>query len=239
MKNLIICAGLAMFSLLPATQAAVIQLTGRIEVAGVLDGGIIAPGVTGDTMDYLTFEVLTTTTVTVTSGFNSAFRLRLAAFIGITEDDGTTPFGFLGNPYILDQTNLMTRDSLTRTLNPGIYVTSMAMRERNSYDVFDGYMPVNREGGGFTSGPYGYSISGDVRALEFREGNLNNTFTITVIPEPSAAGLLCGSAFLLWHRNASNRKENKALLPTPRGWLVSMLYFIRKCLGFGRAHSRP
>lgn len=33
-------------------------------------------------MDYLTFEVLTTTTVTVTSGFGGNRRLQLAQFIG-------------------------------------------------------------------------------------------------------------------------------------------------------------
>lgn len=59
------------------------------------------------------------------------------------------------------------------------------------------------------------------------------------IPEPSTAALLGGSAALLWQRNANTRKQNKALLPTARGWLVSTLNLIRKCLGLGGAHPRP
>lgn len=226
-------------SLTSAVQSAVIQLPGRIEVSGVLDGSAGIPGVNGDTMDYLTFQVLTTTTVTVTSGFGGNRRLQLAQFIGI-EEDGKVPFGFIGNtgPYRLEEPVGPTA-FFTRLLDPGVYVAVMGVRDRTSYDIYDGYVPVNIEGGGFIFGPYAYSIDGDVRALEFREGNLDRTFTITVIPEPSTTALFAGSAIWLLHRNASNRKENKALLPTPRGWLVSTLYFIRKCLGFGRAHPRP
>jgi hypothetical protein len=59
------------------------------------------------------------------------------------------------------------------------------------------------------------------------------------IPEPSTSALIGGSTFLLWQRNATNRKENKALQRTPRGWLVSTLSLIRKCLGFGGDQPRP
>jgi len=59
------------------------------------------------------------------------------------------------------------------------------------------------------------------------------------IPEPSTAAYIGGSAFLLWQRNTNTRKQNKALQRTPRGWLVSTLNLIRKCLGFGGVHPRP
>ncbi len=59
------------------------------------------------------------------------------------------------------------------------------------------------------------------------------------IPEPSTVAYIGGSTFLLWQRNANTRKQNKALLPTPRGWLVSTFNLIRKVLGFGRAHPSP
>ncbi len=175
--------------LLPAslTQAAVVQVPGRIEVEGVLDGGIIAPLVTGDTMDYLTFEVLTSGSVTVSTGATSALRLQLAQFIGVDDE-----FGFLGNPYRLEGPS-----TLSRILDPGIYVTAMGVTEKTSYDIFDGYKPVNEEGGGFTFGPYAYSIRGPVRAMEFREGNLDGTFTITRIPEPGPAILLLAGASVL------------------------------------------
>jgi hypothetical protein len=59
------------------------------------------------------------------------------------------------------------------------------------------------------------------------------------IPEPSTAAYLGVGTALILKRNGNNRKQNKTLLPTPRGWLVSTLILIRKCLGFGRAHPRP
>jgi len=217
-----------------AGLAAVIQTPGLISVTGNINGSSGTPFEPSDTLDYLKFEVLTTSSITVTSGFNSAFHLLLAQFIGRNDE-----FGFIGNPFILNQASRTEWDTLTRILDPGIYVAVVGLRENTSYDTFDGFVAVNPEGGGFTNGPYAYSISGDVRALEFWDGELDGTFKITSIPEPSTAGLLGGSAFLFWHRNASNRKENKALLPTPRGWLVSTLYFIRKFLGFGRAQPRP
>jgi len=71
------------------------------------------------------------------------------------------------------------------------------------------------------------------------ESEPNSQIIAGAIPEPSSAMLVATGTALLWKRNAKTRKENKALLPTPRGWLVSTLHFIRKCLGFGRAHPRP
>ena len=59
------------------------------------------------------------------------------------------------------------------------------------------------------------------------------------IPEPGTAALIGGSSLLLWQRNATNRKENKALQRTARGLFVSTLNLIRKCLDFGRAQRRP
>jgi hypothetical protein len=59
------------------------------------------------------------------------------------------------------------------------------------------------------------------------------------VPEPSTAAYLGVGTALILKRNGQTRKQNKALLPTPRGWLVSTLHLIRKCLGFGGAHPRP
>jgi hypothetical protein len=201
MKILKLTLGAALLLAAIPALADVIQLPGRIEVEGVLDGSSGVPGVRGDTMDYLTFEVLTLGSVTFTSGFNSAFRLYLASFIGVEDE-----FGYLGHPNRLEQTPSMPLDFFTRTLDPGIYVTAMGMRENTSYDVFDGYKPVNEEGGGFTFGPYAYTIEGPVRALEFREGNLDGTFTITQIPEPRTLLLLIASmATLAGRRRKSVR----------------------------------
>jgi hypothetical protein len=59
------------------------------------------------------------------------------------------------------------------------------------------------------------------------------------IPEPSTTVYIGGSAFLIWQRNAHTRKQNQALLTTPRGRFVSALNLVRKWLGFGRARPRP
>ena len=86
---------------------------------------------------------------------------------------------------------------MTRTLDPGIYVAAMGMRINTSYDIGDGFTAVNPEGGGFTFANYAYSISGDVRALQYWDGELDGTFKITTfIPEPSWA-VLCGVGLAL------------------------------------------
>ncbi len=71
------------------------------------------------------------------------------------------------------------------------------------------------------------------------ESEPNTPIIAGAIPEPSSTVLVATGTVLLWKRNAKTRKENKALLPTPRGWLVSTLNLIRKCLCFGGAHTRP
>lgn len=168
-------------------HAAVVQTPGFIAVEGVLNGSSGTPFEPSDTLDYLKFEVLTTTSITVTSGFGSGVRLRLAQFIGKNDE-----FGFIGDPYYLEQTSSTEWSFLTRTLDPGVYVTAMGVRDNTSYDIFDGFVAVNPEGGGFTVGNYAYSIAGDVRALEFWDGELDGTFKIIrfEVPEPSPAALL-------------------------------------------------
>ena len=185
-----------MFLAAPATsQAAVIQTPGLISVTGVINGdGSSPPGISGDTLDYLKFEVMTTSSITVTSGFGSGVRLILAEFIGRNDE-----FGFIGNPFYLEQTSSTEYSTLTRSLDAGIYVAVMNVDDNTSYDIFDGFVAGNPEGGGFTVGPYAYSISGDVRALEFWDGELDGTFIITSIPEPGTA-ILAASALLFLRR---------------------------------------
>ncbi len=78
----------------------------------------------------------------------------------------------------------------------------MGVRDKTSYDIFDGFTAVNPEGGGFTRGDYAYSIAGDVRALEYWDGELDGTFKITIIPEPSVVWLgVAAGAFALRRRH--------------------------------------
>jgi hypothetical protein len=180
-------------------DSAVIQLPGGIAVEGILDGGIIAPGVTGDTLDYLKFELMSTSELTVeVTNFSSNRMLMLAAFIGRNDE-----FGFLGNPYLIIGT--IGPQSFSRPLDAGVYVAVVGTRANTSYDIFDGFVPVNPEGGGFTVGEYGYAVSGDVKALEFWDGELDGTFKITIIPEPATVALAgFGAVLLLPRRRAKS-----------------------------------
>ena len=74
---------------------------------------------------------------------------------------------------------------------------------------------------------------------EHREGNLNGLFTVTSVPEPSTAALIGGGMALLWHRNGSARKQNKALLPTPRGFRVFIAWCRSRVQLDWRVFSRP
>ena len=220
---------------LSRTHAATLAVSGRLE------GDAETLQFQGDTMDFYKFELLTTGTVRIEVPRLYGGIYFLAAFIGVENE-----FGFVGNagPYRIETPPpcdfICTEPRvLERSLTAGVYVVATLAGGRSSYDVYDGYVAANREGGGFASAPYEYTINGDVRGVEYWDGHLDGTFTVTSIPEPGTASLIGGSALFLWQRNATNRKENKALQRTPRGWFVSTLSLIRKCLGFGGVHPRP
>ena len=179
--------------------ATVLQSPGLIEVNCFLDGSSGNPDFKGDTLDYLKFAVARTTTITVTSGFNNSYLLMLAAYIG--RDD---QFGSVDSPYRLEQTSTTEWSTLTRSLDPGVYIAVIGMLENTSYDIFDGFTAVNSEGGGFARGEYAYRIAGDVQALEYWDGELDGNFRILSIPEPSSIALLTAFSFyVLRLRNRS------------------------------------
>jgi hypothetical protein len=165
-----------------------------IAISAVLEGDAgLGPG-DGDTLDYLTFEVLSSSDVTLTGDPpRGGIEYLLAEYIG-REDE----FGDLSASgefrLVWDCLGPLCQDSppmiLSRRLDPGVYVIITNMRFDTSYDHFDGYVPVNPEGGGFVRATYSYTLEGDLRGLEFREGNLDGTFTVTRIPEPGVAGMV-------------------------------------------------
>lgn len=167
-------------------------------VEGFLEGDIETLEFEGDTMDYYNFEVLTegTVRIEVVPGFGGGLIL-LASFIGRDDE-----FGFIGNPYRIEPPGSEGRPQfLERPLDVGEYVVAMGGGGRSSYDIFDGYVAVNPEGGGFPQAPYAYTITGDVRGLEYWDGHLDGTFTVTQIPEASAVALLgLAAGGLLWKR---------------------------------------
>jgi hypothetical protein len=205
-------------------------------VSGRLEGDSHHLFLRGDTMDYYKFEVTTGSTLRVEiEPFYAGFLFQLAAYIGLDSE-----FASVGNPYrIYPPGREGNPQFLERHLDPGQYVVATSAGGRSSYDIFDGYKAVNPEGGGFPSAEYRYTITGNVRGLEYWDGHLDGTFTVTSIPEPGTASLIGGGALLLCNRNAHTRKQNKALLPTPRGWVVFMRSVARKVSGFIKALSRP
>ena len=144
-------------------------------------------------MDYLKFEVLTTSVVTFRMQNYGGNLHLLGSFIG--RDDA---FGFVDSPFYLwvfaGHDFNGPSPSFTRTLEAGTYVVATGQDSHSGYDIFDGFRAVNPEGGGggFIFGNYAYDILGDVRALEFWDGDLDGTFTITrfPVPEPGFGYLL-------------------------------------------------
>jgi len=230
--TLCVCFNLALSS---GTNAATIL------VSGVVEGSAQRPG-HGETMDYLKFEVLATTTIRVSAtGIGSLQLLLLAAYIGVNDE-----FGFIGDagPWRLSGSTVLPAAYFDRILDPGTYVLALSSLVDSQYDIFDGFVPVNVDGGFGADSPYNFEVAGEnIQGLEFWEGQLDpqpyGSFKITTIPEPGTASLIGGSALLLFQRNAHTRKENKALQQTARGLVVSALHLIRKCLSFGLARSRP
>lgn len=170
----------ALFS--AAAQAATIR------VDGVIEGSSMRAGF-GETMDYLKFEVLTTSTVLITGLDIGGRRLDLASFIGRTDT-----FGFIDNPYqLVGNYPSPTPPVLERILEAGIYVVVVDDEEDSQYDWGDGFVAVNRDGGSFSSSPYSFEVSGDVRGLELWEGQFDpepyGAFKVTTLPEPSSAVL--------------------------------------------------
>jgi hypothetical protein len=161
-----------------------------IRVEGILEGDALPGPEIGDTMDYFQFEVLTTSPVRieVVPGFEGA-RYLLAQFIGFEDEFALPP---LGVPRRIDPPGTEGRPQFIEGEFPaGIYVFVASAGSRSSYDVFDGFVAVNPEGGGFQQGPYQYDITGDVRGLQYWDGNLDGTFTVTnFIPEPTTLAFL-------------------------------------------------
>ena len=173
-------------------------------VEGFLEGDVLPGPELGDTMDYYKFEVLTSGTVKIEATQIAVYLL--AEYIGVNDE-----FGFIGNPYRIDTwppcgLGPCPPQVLERFLPAGQYVIAATAGGRTSYDVFDGYVAVNREGGGFQQAPYAYNITGDVRGLEYWDGHLDGTFTVTQIPEPGTAILLGGNAILLCRRSRPGRR---------------------------------
>jgi hypothetical protein len=195
-----------------ARAATIVQTPGRISVEGIINGGLIAPGAVGDTLDYLKFEVLTTGDMTMTFTKSGRGQLWIGRYIGLT-----TEFAFLYDdlgkfvdPYSLIKPG-ETPTRLTLFLHPGIYVIAYGHwvgPEENEqvYDIDQGFLAVNPNGGGFTWGDYAYRVDGEARALEYWDGELDGSFIVTnLVPEPGLVVLLgVAAAFACFRRRTGS-----------------------------------
>ena len=179
-------------------NAAVIMTPNGIFIQGVIEGSGQEPIFRGDTIDYLTFEVTTTGPVRLIANdiTNSVF-LAMGVVVG-----GGEPFDI---PSFLLFTNhsIVNPPELTFILNPGLYLVQVAEEEYREGDLGNYFVPVNRPGGGFVASPYSFTLEGQFQVLDFMEGNLEGTFTVTHVPEPCTAALLfmAVAAELLKRRN--------------------------------------
>jgi hypothetical protein len=171
-----------------SSPAAVTLTATGVFVEGAIEGDGFSLGVDGDTIDYLTFEVTTTGPVRlIGTGLRSSQFLAMGQDVG-----GGEPFDIVGIPYLLFRTTNQTHPEFSHILNPGIYLVQIGALDDEDSDLYPYFTPVNRSGGGFgIPYPYSFTLEGQFQALDFMEGNLNGTFTVTpVVPEPSAAALL-------------------------------------------------
>jgi hypothetical protein len=201
------------------TQHAIQQSPGKISVCGTLLGDATSytylPYAEGDEIDYFVFRALSTSPVTVRRGtFQPA--LTLSPYIGREEYFGQFDLmglfdNFLDNP--TPGSGGVYQLEMTRTLDAGgIYVVAIESGERSQYDSGDGFLPWNRDGGGFIAYSYTFDVLGDIEPVQLRRGLPDYTFNTihySNIPEPgpSSLGLLGLGALwaCVWRRRDRKR----------------------------------
>ena len=156
---------------------------GRIEVQASLEGDQFLATNIGETLDFLTFEVATRTQIRLI-----AISLRGTLFLTIGQVvGGGEPFDEIRPPNTLYGSNLPTPPEFSNFLDPGTYVVQVAVEAYE--DLGPDFIPVENTSDIISTVPYRFALEGNVRGLEFLEGNRDRTFTVTQVPEPSAAWL--------------------------------------------------
>ena len=184
MKTLILlCLSITLFHL--PLHAGTIVTPGRISVQGRLEGDQGRGTTIGETIDYLTFEVITRTAVRlIGTDINSSVFLAMAEVF---------PGGELtnaGQPYRLFYNSTPPVPQLTLVLDPGLFAVQIAVEEYSDGDLGDSFVPVENSDAIISTVSYSFVLEGDIRGLEFMEGNRDRTFTVTTVPEPTVAALL-------------------------------------------------
>ena len=167
------------------TSAAVIVTPGRIFVEAALEGDALTGQAIGETLDYLTFEVTTPTSVRLVGT-----DLSSAVFLALAQVVENNDFDYVGEPYRLFCPGSNPPPEFTRLLGIGTYVIQVAVEEYEDGELGYGFLPVSSTEAIIATAPYSFALEGSVQGLKFLEGNRNGTFTVTQVPEPSAVALL-------------------------------------------------
>jgi hypothetical protein len=192
--------GLQLVTFCPAATILVVQ--GDIENTGI-DREV--------TLDFYTFEVVNSGVIRFETNLNPDFEHFLFGIV-----DGQVPFDPIGHPFILSDN---CRDPFECTINEssvffervlpeGSYVVMTSDSTEGDWDWFDGFVAVSSDVG-FLSAPqnsYEYSIVGDVRGIQQWDGQLDGTFRVSNIPEPSVFTL--SVLFCLTLCNQRRRETN-------------------------------
>ncbi len=164
-----------------------------ITVSGAIEGyGNLPPPITGNTIDYLTFEVTNSGPIRLVAN-NIYYGVFLAMGIVVEGEPFDEP---LPSYLLFSNYPAPNPPEFTDILGPGKYLVQIAETDFYDGDLYPyGYLPVNRDGGSFPfPAPYSFTLEGSVIPLDFMEGNLDGTFTITHVPEPSTTALIFTAA---------------------------------------------
>ena len=157
------------------------------------------------TIDYIEFYVDQTTQVTLSGRLTGGAGLISVsiwtAFLGVSQfETGIAaivlfPDHTVGSPAAVN-------------LEPGRYFISMDQSESN-WDRFAGLVPtIDTDPAPFQQN-YEVTLTGGMRLVAFYEGQTDNTFKITVLPEPGTAILCAFGALLPSHRRRYGRSRGK------------------------------
>ena len=194
------------------------------EAATLSFTGFLEHTATVQVTDWHIFEVTRPTTLQISSviyaGNNRESWLVLGAYGGGAE--------LLGVQLVLGNCGEVICFNHSQALGAGQWGIGFApvSTDRNPAAINDAAFPSFM----FNYGPSRYTLTlrsegsdtEGIRWLEHREGNLDDSFTITSIPEPSAPALLAASIIFLLRRNAV-----PVIRRTRRGWTTAgALYFL-------------
>jgi hypothetical protein len=180
------------------TGAATIQLDSFLEV------GVPVPGAgTVGTHQYIELRIDRPTPLDMVGVWRAGVGLNIFSFNWSGGHEINSP-GVLPR---LDLRPTQPTGSVSGNLSPGNYLFPIVLSE-SDWDSGDGFVPYFgvENTGGFGSGVFSLTITGDFVPKAIWQGNLDGTFTVIPIPEPCGLlGLFVGAGWLASRRRRAAR----------------------------------